>query len=74
MTGRLTIATTPSRAKVYVADVDYGLSPLKPELEPGIYTLHFKLDGFKTATEKVSVRKGETTELEIRLQSPSITD
>lgn len=73
MTGRVAIATTPSRAKVYMADVYYGLSPLKLELEPGIYTLHFKLDGFKTATEKVSVRKGETTELEIRLQGPSMT-
>ena len=68
MTGRLTIATTPSRAKVYVADVYYGLSPLKLDLEPGIHTLHFKLEAFKTATEKVSVRKGETTELEIKLE------
>ena len=73
MTGRLTIATTPSRAKVYVADVYYGLSPLKLELGPGIHTLQIKLDGFNTATEKLSVRKGETTELEIKLQGPSIT-
>jgi hypothetical protein len=71
-TGRLAIATTPSRAKVYVADVYYGLSPLNLELEPGIYTLHFKLDGFKTATEKVSVRKGDTTGLEIGLQGSAI--
>jgi len=27
-----------------------------------------KLDGFKTVTEKVSVRKGETTELETRFE------
>ena len=68
MTGQLAITTIPARAKVYVADVYYGLSPLKLELEPGIHTLHFKLEAFKTATEKVSVRKGETTELEIRLE------
>ena len=67
MTGQLAITTIPARAKVYVADVYYGLSPIKLELEPGVYTLHFKLENFKTATEKVSVRKGETTELEIRL-------
>jgi len=66
--GRLAIATTPPRVKVYVADVYYGLSPLKLDLEPGIYTLHFKQDAFKTATEKVSVRKDETTELEIKLE------
>lgn len=68
MTGQLAVTTTPARAKVYVGDVYYGLSPLKLELEPGIYTIHFKLNTFKTATEKVSVRKGETTELEIRLE------
>lgn len=67
MTSQLAITTIPARAKVYVADVYYGLSPIKLELEPGIYTLHFKLEAFKTATEKVSVRNGETTELEIRL-------
>ena len=68
MTGQLAITTIPARAKVYVADVYYGLSPLKLELEPGTYTIDFKLDVFKTATEKVSVRQGETTELEIRLE------
>jgi hypothetical protein len=68
MTGQLAITTIPARAKVYVAGVYYGLSPLKLELEPGIYTIDFKLDAFKTATEKVSVRKGETTEMEIRLE------
>ncbi len=66
--GQLAITTLPARAKVYVADVYYGLSPLKFELEPGIYTISLKLDAFKTATEKVSVRKGETTELEIKLE------
>jgi hypothetical protein len=64
--GRLTLATTPSRAKVYLADVYYGLTPLALDLEPGIHTLTLKLDGYPSATEKVSVRKGETTELETR--------
>ncbi len=68
MTGQLAVTTIPSRAKVYVAGVYYGLSPLKLELEPGIYTTDIKLDTFKTATEKVSLRKGETTELEITLE------
>lgn len=68
MTGQLAITTIPARAKVYVADVYYGLSPLTIELQPGIYTINSKLDEFKTATEKVSVREGETTELEIRFE------
>jgi len=68
MTGRLVITTIPARAKVYVADVYYGLSPLNIELQPGIHTIRLKLDEFKAATEKLSVREGETTELEIRLE------
>jgi hypothetical protein len=68
LTGHLTLTSIPPRAKVYVADVYYGLTPLNLELEPGIYTLRFKLDGFQPTTEKVSVRKGEITELETRFE------
>jgi len=68
LTGHLSLTSIPPRAKVYVADVYYGLTPLNLELEPGIYTLRFKLDGFQPAAEKVSVRKGEITELETRFE------
>jgi hypothetical protein len=68
MTSQLAITTIPAHAKVYLADVYYGLSPLKVDLVPGIYSINIRLDSFKTATEKVSVRKGETTKLEIRLE------
>lgn len=68
MTGRLAVSTLPGRARVYVADVYYGLSPLKLEMDPGIYTINIKLDAFKTASEKVSVRRGKTTEMEITLE------
>jgi ABC-type uncharacterized transport system auxiliary subunit len=67
-TGYLQITTIPPRAKVYIADVYYGLSPLKLELDPGIFTLQLKLEPFKTATEKISVRKDDTTEIEIRFE------
>lgn len=66
--GRLMVSTSPARAKVYVGEVYFGLSPLNVELEPGIHSLRMKLDGYKTATEKISVRKGETTELEVTLE------
>ena len=66
--GRLSIVTNPARAKVYLGDVYYGLSPLKLDLEPGVHALHVKLDGFKTVSEKVSVRKGDTTELELTME------
>ena len=52
--GIFSVTTVPSKAKVYGDDVYYGTSPLKLELDPGVTVFHFKLDGYKTATQKVS--------------------
>jgi hypothetical protein len=41
---------------------------MKVELPAGVNQMHFKLDGFRSASEKVAVRRGETTELEIKFQ------
>lgn len=66
-TGTLTLSTKPSRAKVYLEGVYFGLSPLRAEVEVGIHNVSVKLDGYRAAFEKISVRKDETTELEIVL-------
>jgi hypothetical protein len=62
------VSTVPSKAKVYGDDVYYGTSPLKLELDPGVTVFHFKLDGYKTVTQKVSIRRGATTELEVKFE------
>lgn len=66
--GQLSVRTEPARAKIYLDGVYYGLSPIHVEAKPGIHTLQAKLKGYATATEKVAVRKGETTELEMQLE------
>jgi hypothetical protein len=66
--GIFSVTTVPSKAKVYGDDVYYGTSPLKLELDPGVTVFHFKLDGYKTVTQKVSIRRGETTELEVKFE------
>lgn len=66
--GVLTVSTTPARAEIYVGDIYYGRSPLRLEMEPGILVVTAKLGGYKKATEKVSVRKGETTEVALKLK------
>jgi uncharacterized membrane protein len=66
-TGYLSVTTKPSRVKVYVDEVYYGLSPLKLELGTGISNVRLKAEGYKPAAEKVSIRKSETTELEVTL-------
>lgn len=66
--GLLVVNTEPARAKIYLDDVYYGMSPLRVEAAPGVHKVEVKLKGYKTAVEKVSVRKGESTELELALE------
>ena len=69
-TGTLVLTTNPSRAKVYLEGVYFGMSPLNVEVEVGIHNVEVKRDGYKTATEKISVRKDDKTELELVLEKP----
>ncbi|MFZ3072303.1 MAG: PEGA domain-containing protein [Thermodesulfobacteriota bacterium] len=63
--GRLFVASAPERAKLYVGDIYYGLTPIAVELAPGVYDVRLKLDGYDDEKEKVSVREGSTTEFEV---------
>jgi hypothetical protein len=66
--GILQVSSQPARAKVYVDEVYFGLTPLSVNLDVGVHSLTLKQTGYQTVTEKVSVRKGEQTELEIQLE------
>ncbi|MEI7841832.1 MAG: PEGA domain-containing protein [Gallionellaceae bacterium] len=66
--GTLVLNTKPSRAKIYLDGVYFGMSPLHTEVDVGIHEISVKLDGYKVAVEKISVRKGDTTELEMVLE------
>lgn len=68
VTGTLVLNTKPARAKIYLDGVYYGMSPLRAEVEAGIHEISVKVAGYKTASEKLSVRKGEATELEMVLE------
>lgn len=63
--GKLTITSKPSEAKFYINDVYYGKTPLTIELRPGIYEVTVRLKGFKDEKEKVAVRPGISTELDV---------
>lgn len=66
--GLLLVNTNPSRARVYLDGVYYGMSPLRLEMEPGIHAISVKLAGYNMVTEKVSVRRGDNTEMELNLE------
>ncbi|MBI5436254.1 MAG: PEGA domain-containing protein [Nitrosomonadales bacterium] len=66
--GLLLVNTSPARAKVYLDSVYYGLSPLRLEMEPGVHTISVKMEGYRMVSEKVSVRKGDSTEMDLSLE------
>jgi hypothetical protein len=66
--GLLVLTTTPGHAKIYVDGVYFGLSPLRAETAIGVHTVDVKLKGYKTASEKLSIRDGESTELDLTLE------
>jgi len=66
--GRLAISTEPARSKLSIGNVYYGLTPLTLELEAGIYDITVRHKGYGEYRERVSVREGATTEMEIELE------
>ncbi len=66
--GLLLVNSNPSRANVYLDGVYYGLSPLRLEIEPGVHAMSVKLAGYKMFVEKVSVRRGDNTEVDVTLE------
>ena len=67
--GVLVIGTAPGQAKVSIDEVYYGTTPLHLDMEPGIHKITVELDGYKKVSQKVSVRAGETTDLELKLKN-----
>ncbi len=67
--GTLALTTQPSRAKIYVDGIYFGLSPLRAELSAGVHRISIKLDNFKTQEEQVSLRSGQVTELEMPFEA-----
>lgn len=66
--GLLLVTSNPAHAKIYLNEVYYGLAPLRLELAAGVYNVRASLAAYRTGVEKLSVRKGETTELEMVLE------
>ena len=63
----LIVKTEPVHAKIYLDGVYYGLSPLQVNMPAGIYKVEARQKGYRTSSEKVAIRLGNTTELELEL-------
>lgn len=66
--GYFSVITMPTRVKVYSDDIYYGLTPLRVMVPTGVMGFDFRFDGYKSVTQKVMIRKDETTELQLQLQ------
>jgi hypothetical protein len=64
----LIVRTAPAGAKIYLDGVYYGISPLHARAPLGIHKVEARLKGYRVSTEKVALRKGDTTELEMELE------
>lgn len=63
--GSLKVISKPAGARFYIGDTYYGKTPMTIELNAGVYEITIKLKGFKDEKEKVAVRPGTTTELDV---------
>jgi hypothetical protein len=63
----LIVRTEPVHAKIYLDGVYYGVSPLHVSMAAGIYKVEARQKGYRTSSEKVAIRLGNTTELEMEL-------
>ncbi len=68
VTGTLMLSGKPARAKVRLDGVYFGLIPLRTELPTGIHEVEVQAVGYKSYSEKVSIRKGEVTEMDVSLK------
>ena len=66
--GRLSLSSVPPKTQVFIDDVYYGLTPITTDLAPGIYTVNFKMEGFKKVAQKIAVRTGRVTEFAVVLE------
>jgi len=65
--GLLRLTTEPLRAKIYLNNIYYGLSPQNLRLRTGIYDLLIRKDGFIDFREKIAVDKERETEVDEKL-------
>ncbi len=71
-TGRLSVATTPAGAQVFVNNVLLGSSPASiPGLSPGLYNLRLEKSGYRSKSVRVEIGDGRVTEYSVALEAES---
>jgi hypothetical protein len=67
-TGKLQIKSVPLGAKVWIDDIDRGITPVEVTLEVGRHKVKIELAGYATVEEEEEVREQERTSVVLPLQ------
>ena len=66
--GSVSISTDPSGASVYLDGDDYGETPVRrDDVETGEYTLALHKDGYVDAMQMLTISRGRTAEVDVKL-------
>ncbi|MEI7671886.1 MAG: caspase family protein, partial [Deltaproteobacteria bacterium] len=71
VTGKLTVKSNVSGAKVYIDGAYEGDSPVSTTLKPGTYSIILKKVGYPDATEDVRVEAGGAKTISIVMEKPA---
>jgi PEGA domain len=69
--GKLALRSSPPGARVVVDGTPIGVTPLEYDLGPGSHKVTLHGPGDRRVSREVTIRRGETTQLDIRLDAPS---
>jgi len=67
--GTLSITSTPTNAEVFVDGQFAGFTPLRWGERPGNVTVEVRRDGYQSASERVQVRPGAVTDVNLSLRT-----
>lgn len=72
--GQVDITTLPDNADVFLNGTSSGQTPFKKDLAVGNYTLKITKDGYKNYFQSITIKKDETTTLDIDLEVAAPVD
>jgi Trypsin-like peptidase domain/PEGA domain len=65
---KITITSTPPNAQLFIDSAGKGSTPLSFEIAPGNHAIQIVLQGYKDATQKLSVLQGNDLSVDVSLQ------
>lgn len=72
--GKVKITSTPSGARVHIDGTPIGVTPLEYNLKSGAHKVTLTAEGHKDDARDIDIRRGETTQVDVLMQSYASTN